>query len=138
MAGMTASGSSGNLSVMSAGGSIYGMSPYSTSPLSVSGGGSAYLYQVNYYICTYCVLRAWYVYIWCRTCGRVYIGIHMYLTPHYELPQHHHDRERQGLRMHRSDSQSRNMGGAQAGGAAGMTRTRCVTFVLVCVRKILH
>lgn len=47
LAGMAGSGSSGNLSVMSAGGSIYGMSPYSTSPLSVSGGGSAYLYQVR-------------------------------------------------------------------------------------------
>jgi hypothetical protein len=38
--------------------------------------------------------------------------------------QHHHDRERQGLRMHRSDSQSRV--GAQQGGVPGMPRTRCV------------
>lgn len=122
----------------SSSGSIYGMSPYSTSPLSVSGGGSAYLYQVIVRDCRWewgWGLGGWLFLLpsvsgaaTTSECVRAFS--HPKITRHGNQSQHHHDRERQGLRMHRSDSQSRNMG-AGAAGAPGLPRTRYVCVVIV-------
>lgn len=172
MFGPPSGGSGGGIGMSassSSSGSTYGVSPYSTSPLSTSG-GVGYLYQVMARkeaktttlvgwllgvsvgeVGALCAARwmegvsSWgdgWMGEWLAPLpdevkgggGDEWVCRWMDGPPNLDAclpnatPQHQHDRERQGLRLHRSDSQNRNLGGGStqppAAASGGIPRTR--------------